>query len=429
MMRATVLILFRHVEARRLALIFAVVYFAQGMWNLPAQPITFTLKERFGYSATQVASFFAVTTLPWLIKPTYGLLSDCVPLFGRRRKSYLMVTNAVATTAGLVLSLLPDSTPWRMAILFTAMGFGLAFTDVVVDALMVEHGRRWQLTGAYQSVQWASIQTASLLVGISGGMLTERGALRVAFFLAALFPLCSLTLTIFALPEARVGGPAGQLRVGWAAIREALRSRHLWVVAGFLLCWTFSPSIGTPLFFYQTDTLGFSQRFIGTLASLSSGAAIMGALAYAGLSRRVALKAMLRLSIGIGVVSTLAYLLYKDVVSAILIDVTFGGIGMIAMLTFLDLAAKACPKQAEGTFFALLMSLYNGGVQGSEIIGGWLYEALGYTWLILISAAFTALCWLLVPLVRVEQIEAQASAPDVAEGLSGSSAGTDLTGA
>jgi hypothetical protein len=44
------------------------------MWDLPAQPITFPLKESFGYSATQVASFFAVTTLPWLIKPAYGLL-------------------------------------------------------------------------------------------------------------------------------------------------------------------------------------------------------------------------------------------------------------------------------------------------------------------------------------------------------------------
>jgi MFS family permease len=428
-MRNAARALVRQAEARRLALVFAVVYFAQGMGDLPAQPITFVLKERFGYSATQVASFFAVTTLPWLIKPAYGLLSDCVPLFGRRRKSYLMVTAALATTAGLVLSLLPAYTPWRMALLFAAMGLGLAFTDVVVDALMVEHGQRWQLTSTYQSVQWASIQTASVLVGIGGGALTERGSLRVAFLLAALFPLLSLTLAAFALPEARVWWPAGQWRVRWTAIREALRSRPLWAVAGFILCWTFSPSIGTPLFFYQTDTLGFSQPFIGTLASLSSVAAIMGALVYAGLSRRMALNAMLRLSIGIGVVSTLAYLLYKDVVSAILIDVTFGGIGMIAMLAFLDLAAKACPKQAEGTFFALLMSIYNGGVQGSEIIGGWLYETLGYTWLILISATFTALCWLLVPLVRVEQIEAHAAAPNVAEGPSSSGAGADVTGA
>jgi MFS family permease len=101
---------------------------------------------------------------------------------------------------------------------------------------------------------------------------------------------------------------------------------------------------------------------------------------------------------------------------------------MIGTLAFLDLAAKACPKQAEGTFFALLMSVYNGGVQGSQIVGGWLYETLGYRWLILISAACTALCWLLVPLVRVEQIEAHAAAPDPTEGPPISSPGADLMG-
>jgi MFS family permease len=188
--------------------------------------------------------------------------------------------------------------------------------------------------------------------------------------------------------------------------RDALRSRPLWALARFILFWTFSPSIGTALFFYQTDTLQFSQPFVGTLSSLSSVTAIIGALAYAGMSHHVALKPMLQISIGIGVASTLAYLLYQDAISAIHIDVTFGGIGMIGTLAFLDLATKACLKQAEGTFFALLMSIYNGGVQGSQIIGGWLYKSLGYTWLILISAGFTALCLLLVPLVRVEQIEA-----------------------
>ena len=79
------------------------------------------------------------------------------------------MTGAVAATAGLALSLLPAYTPWRMALLLTAMGLGLAFTDVVVDALMVEHGQRWQLTGAFQAVQWASIETASVLVGVGGG--------------------------------------------------------------------------------------------------------------------------------------------------------------------------------------------------------------------------------------------------------------------
>src|SRR5256886_12716138 len=74
-------------ESQRLALLFGVVYFAQGMWYLPNQAITIVLKDR-GLTAGQVADFFLISTIPWLIKPLYGILSDFVPLLGRRRQSY-----------------------------------------------------------------------------------------------------------------------------------------------------------------------------------------------------------------------------------------------------------------------------------------------------------------------------------------------------
>jgi predicted MFS family arabinose efflux permease len=401
---------FHNAEARHLAMVFGIVYFAQGMWYLPNQPITFALKERFGYSATQVATLFSVTTIPWLLKPAYGLLSDFVPLFGRRRKSYFLLTSGLAAVAGLTLGVLPEYTPLRIALLFTTMGFGLAFTDVLTDALMVENGKIMGLTGSFQAVQWAAIDMAFIAVGVAGGALTAHGALHQTFLLAALFPLLSLTLALFAIHEPRVVQGTERFRATWIAIHGSFRSRDLWAVVGFILFWTFSPSIGTPLYYYQTDTLHFSQQFIGALTSLSSAAGIIGALAYGGFSRTLPLKWLLNGAIGIGVVSTLAYLGYQGATSAILINTSFGCIGRIATLAFLDLAARVCPKQAEGMFFALLMSLYNAGVEGSAIIGGWLYDILGYTPLILISAAFTALCWVIVPLVHIERFETHATA-------------------
>src|SRR5207253_9708321 len=101
-----------------------------------------------------------------------------------------------------------------------------------------------------------------------------------------------------------------------------------------------------------------------------------------------------------------------------IIDALFGAIGMVTQLACLDLAAKACPKIAEGTFFALLMSVYNLGTQGSQVTGGYLYDYIGYTPLVLISAAMTAAAWLLVPLVNIPEIERRARAagppPEVA---------------
>jgi len=83
-------------------------------------------------------------------------------------------------------------------------------------------------------------------------------------------------------------------------------------------------------------------------------------------------------------------------------------VGMTAQLAFLDLAAKACPRRAEATFFALLMSVSNLGMRSAEWVGATLYDRVGYAPLVLIAAACTAAAWLLVPLVPIDAIQAAA---------------------
>ena len=398
---------FQTPDAQRLAILFAIVYFAQGMWYLPNQTITIVLKER-GLSAAQVAQFFTIATLPWLIKPVYGMVSDFVPLFGRRRKSYLLGTSALAAVAGLTLALVGDHSYWRLAIFFTAMGLGLAFTDVLVDALMVEAGRSRGLTGAFQGVQWAAINAATIVVGVLGGRLAETRGLHAAFAVASGFPLVSFLMAALSVKEARAPADREAFRQAWNAIRSAVTERDVWVVAGFILFWTFSPSFGPALMYYQTDHLKFSQQFIGLLGSITAASAMVGAFIYAPVSRRVPLKWLIVGAIGVGTLATLGYLLYRDPASAVVIELLFGCVGMMTQLAFLDLAAKACPRGVEATFFALLMSVYNLGTQGSQITGGYLYDWFGYTPLVLVSAGMTMLALALVPLVRIDRIEATA---------------------
>jgi MFS family permease len=397
-------------EAQRLALLFAVVYFAQGMYELPTQTLTLVLKERFGLGAGQAATFFLVATVPWYIKPIYGLISDFVPLLGRRRLSYLLASSGMAALSGAFLATLGDHTYAALLVFVTLMGLGLAYTDVMVDALMVENGRSRGLTGAFQSVQWAAIYGASIVVGLLGGQLAARRNLHLAYAVAACFPVVSFVMALLFIREPRAAADRTAFRRTLAVLREAMRERDVWVVAGFILFWTFSPSFGPAFLYYQTDVLMFSQEFIGLLLALNAVGFVIGALIYAPLSRRFPLKSLIIASIGAATVATLGYLLYRTATSALIIDTMFGIVGMITQLAFLDLAAKACPPRVEASFFALLMSVYNLGVKGSQITGGYLYDALGFTTLVLISAAVTALGWLLVPLVHIDRIEAKARA-------------------
>jgi MFS family permease len=394
-----------NVEARRLALVFAIVYFAQGMWYLPNLSITFLLKDSFGLSAAQTATFFSITVIPWLIKPVYGLISDFVPLFGQRRKSYFLLASGTAAAMGIILTTMGSYTYWGVAIFFTLMGLGLAFTDVLTDALMVENGQRLGLTGPFQAVQWAAISFASILVGVGGGWLAQQKFISFTFLIATVFPLITLAMAIFMIQERRVEIGKDQFRNTWMAIRGAIGSRTLWIVAGFIFFYNFSPSFGPAMVYYATDALHFSKIFLGALDSLSYASGMVGTAVYFAFSKSLPFKRLIHFAIAAGVIATLAYFGYRDQVSAIVLSLAFGGVAMFIQLTFLDLAARACPKQAEATFFALLMSIYNGAVQLSQIIGGWLYDRLGFTRLILISAAFTALCWLLVPLLKLEELE------------------------
>src|SRR2546427_1563941 len=416
---------FKTPDSKRLAVLFAVVYFAQGMWYLPNQTITIVLKDR-GLSAGQVADFGLITIIPWFIKPLYGLLSDFVPLFGRRRQSYFLLTSALAGVAGLALAWgdwIAHGEIWTFdlfglttftlvggGVLFTVMALGLAFTDVLTDAMMVENGRPRGLTGAFQSVQWAAITLASVLVGELGGNLAETRSLRAAFLLAACFPLMSLGMGASFMRETPTRANRAAFVQTWTAIVVTLRGREIWLVAGFIFFFWFSPSFGPAFLYYQTDTLGFSQQFIGRLAALAAVAGVVGAAIYAPLSRRMPLKHIVNLSIAAGVLGTLSYLLYRDKTSALIIDIRWGAIGMSTQLPLLDLAAKACPRHVEATFFAALMSVYNVGQQLSQNVGARLYDAVGYTPLVYISAAMTALAWVLVPLVKIDQIEARARA-------------------
>ncbi len=395
----------RSPEARRLALVFAVVYFAQGMWYLPNLSITFFLKDTLGLSAAQTATFFSITVIPWLIKPLYGLISDFVPLFGRRRKSYFLLTSGIAATMGLILSMMGSYTYWAVAIFFTLMGLGLAFTDVLTDALMVENGKRLGVTGQFQAMQWASISLASILVGVGGGWLAENKYLSLTFLIATTFPVITLVMGIFLISESRTENSKQQFHETWAAIRGAIGSRTLWIVAGFIFFYNFSPSFGPALAYYATDVLHFSKIFLGTLDSLAYASGIVGTACYFAFSKSFSLKHLIYFAIAAGVIATVAYLGYRDQTSAVVISLVFGGVAMFIQLTFLELAAKACPKQAEATFFALLTSVYNGAVQLSQITGGWLYGQVGFTQLIFISAGFTSLCWLLVPLLNLQELE------------------------
>lgn len=392
---------------RGLMLFFGLVYFAQGLsCGLLAQPFTYYLKSH-GMAADTVTTVFAVAALPWMIKPLYGLLIDLVPLWGYRRKTSLMVTAGLATIGFLGLSqfALPHVMVWALLV----ATLGIAATDVVVDALMVEQGLRLGRVKQFQGQQWLWLNIAAIMAALLGGWLSQAldptEAVHTAAMIVIGAPAAVMLAALLLVKEGKVAlDPARMRRTVWE-IGTALKSRALRTVAGFLAFWNLIPNFSTPLYYHLTDHLRFDQYFIGQLASIGSIGAVLGALIYRRyLVERLSTRHLVALSIALNTVLALGYLWLNGSTAVALYF--FGGVvSMIALLTLFSLAASVCPPQAAGFTFASLMAIHSVTTHLSAMIGGHLYERVfnhQLTPLIFLAADVTLAAFFWIPFLPAE---------------------------
>jgi Na+/melibiose symporter-like transporter len=401
-----------------LATLFGLLYFVQGISEptegLIAQPTRSLLRD-WGYSTQTVASFMAVLALPWTIKPLYGLLTDFVPLFGTRRRSWLLITTLVTSVSLVALYFFPapDGMAWLLLAWLLVPTVGVAFSDVVVDALIVEEGQPRGLTGRLQSVAWACTWAATIAAGFLGGILSQRNQQELGFLVAGLVTAASFFVALAVVREPKRASSAGgdgreTARDALGALWRTLLHPGILAIGAFLFLWNFNPFSTSVLYMHMVEQMGFSEQFYGNTVSIQALGSMTASLAYAGYCRRLTVGQLVHLSIATGVLATLAYWALDGVPSAIVISFVVGFVYMTGTIVQLDLAARVCEVDTAGTTFALLMALTNLAVSLSMDLGGRIYDQLAdwknatiaFQVLVGIGAIFTSLCWFLVPTIR-----------------------------
>ena len=406
--------------AAGLGLLFGALAFCQGVAEpsdgLIAQP-SWSLLKRWGHGPGDLGAFSMGVGLAWAFKPVFGLLTDFVPLAGRRRRNYLILAGALAAASMFGPAILPGPPAstrfaWLLGWL-AASTVAWSFADVVADALLIDRGRDSGLVGRFQAAQWASAYAAGIVAGVGGGWLSRDSREHLGFWICGLAATGTLLLASFAVREPRASGSGVDLRGAARTLAGASRSPALLGVGAFLFLWNFNPFSTVVLYLHMTRTLGLDEDFYGTTQSLTAVGSILGCLLYPALAGRVPTPSLVRLSIVLGVASTLAFAGISGRDSAVAASLVVGIIYMTATLIQLDLAARACPLEAAGTIFALLMALENLAGSLSTGLGGWAFEVsvarLGamtaFYLLVLVGAVSTAMSWLILP--KLGPIEAK----------------------
>jgi predicted MFS family arabinose efflux permease len=357
---------------RRRYVFFSVNYFVQGIIGIVYEPLNYLLKDTLRLTPGQASGFIAWMTLPLLLKPLYGFVTDFIPLGRYRRKPHLIIASLLAAIAYFGLA---AQTHYRyFSLLFQMMLsiFAMGFADAVCGGLLVEDGKERHQTGPYQALHIGGLYLSAILVGTGGGWMTSHLPFRWIFGLASLMPLAIVAVAFFIneperdQPRPRETGPL------WAFIR----TKPFWMLSLTIILWNFYPFLGTVQFYYQSNVLHLNPQWIGSLMTFGSVAGLLGSAAFWKFCRiRDTLSWISFGPIGMALVS-LTYVFYRGALSVTVVEILFGFATVFFRSALFDLIARTCPPHVEATTYAIFLSFFDIAMYGSNAVGGKLYDFL-----------------------------------------------------
>ncbi len=348
-----------------------VVYFVQGILGLARLGVSFFLKDELHLSPAAVAAMMGIASLPWVVKPLFGFLSDSLPILGYRRRSYLILSGILGCLAWLAMGTVVNSAVGATVAIATT-STSTAISDVIADSIIVERIRKASQSnaGSLQSLCWATTALGGLVTAYASGWLLEHLSARSLFLITATFPLLVCVIAGFILESKVDTKPSfaiAQKQI--LQVKEAISQTRILLPVIFVFLWQATPNSESAFFYFTTNELGFNPEFLGRVRLVTSVASLLGIWLFQRFFKAVAMRTIFLwttlLSSGLGMTTLLLVthanrsLGINDHWFSLGDSLILTVMGQLAYMPVLVLAARLCPAGIEATMFALLMSVIN----------------------------------------------------------------------
>ena len=392
------------------------VYFVQGILGLSRLAVSFFLKDELLLSPVQVSALFGIVLLPWMIKPVFGFISDGLPIFGYRRRPYLILSGILGTASWVSLATIVHTT-WAATLAIALSSLSVAMSDVIVDSLVVERarGESQAKAGSLQSVCWGASAIGGLITAYFSGLLLQYFTTRTVFGITALFPLI-VSGVAWLIAESPVSKDSQDndhtnslpIKHQLKQLRQAITQKTIWLPTAFIFVWQATPSADSAFFYFSTNELHFEPEFLGRVHLVTSFASLAGVWIFQRFLKSIPFRVIFAWSTVLSSILGMTMLLLVTHTNRRLgIDdhwfslgdsVVLSVMGQIAFMQVMVLAARLCPSGVEATLFALLMSVFNSAGTVSRAFG-----ALITYWLGITATNFESL-WLLVLITNLSTL-------------------------
>ena len=366
----------------------------QVLARLPLQNL---LKNELHVDRTANAAFFFWAGLAWYLKPFAGILTDAFPLFGSRRKSYILVSATLAALSWLVLIVTPHEYRALLLVVIVINTF-MMITSTVVGGYMVETAQASSGSGRLTALRQFVQQACFIVNGPAAGYLAS-----IAFGWTAaacggvMFLLVPVTL-LFLREQRQRSDPRLLLKNARGQLVKIATARTMWGAAGLMALFYIAPGFATALFYKQQNELYLDTQAQGFLQLIAGVCGVLAAVGYGVLCRRLNLRILLVGCMIFATAANLGYLFYSSPGRAQAIEGLNGFGYTLAELALMDLAVRATPAGSEGLGFSLMVSVRNLALFGTDWFGSHLLDEYHFSFdsLVLANSLTTLIA---VPLV------------------------------
>jgi folate/biopterin transporter len=415
------------------------IAFHQGLSYISHLALQYFFKDELQIEPSRLAQINSIVHIPWAIKPILGLVTDFLPIFGYRRKVYIILCGLLNLLCWLYMSFYTD-TAVKACIMIFLINLTLSFCSILGEAIVVELS---QLETENQDSKAKDLVSMFFFAKTLGevissylkGLFVDIMPLRTIFFIACFIPIMLIISGLIlvekppcherknsALPEEeddlietqvqKIKSNPESSEVKNSLFQEFVSficQRSILTPLMFIIIFKATPSFYDPFFYFKTNELKINATDLGKIYCCSSIAVLIAILIYKAYMKDINFKKMIIIGTIISfLISLSCFLLVLRVnikygisdFTVLLFATSFMSfVGEFVLLPILSLACVLCPKNLEGTVYSVFMSCLNFGGILSSLNGGILTSMMGITtknydnlhWLILISKICTLL--------------------------------------
>uniref|UniRef100_A0A3B0N6U8 BT1 family, putative n=1 Tax=Theileria annulata TaxID=5874 RepID=A0A3B0N6U8_THEAN len=369
-------------------LISCIVAMLHGVEVLTYLPTLYLYKDDFKISPALLTFILGLIRLPLNSKLLLAFMSDSVPIFGSRRKSYLAIGSFICFSSMFVLGLLNESYSIVLTtLLFALCSLGSALCSVIGEALVIECAYKQstdQVTktiSTFYTFRKLTFAAMSYLSSVLMMIIKKREI----FMISSSLPFC-VFFTSFFIQEKPFGYyltiKEQYNRLVSFASKPEIKNPSIFLFISMIV-----PSAGTAMFYFMTERLHFQPEIFGRFSAFQAIASLFGIYCYLLFFRNISIRRLfVWTTYLVAAFCSLSIVLVKrwnvvlgipDKAFAITDTSLIQFIGEMNSFPIYVMATRLCPRGIESSMYSFLWTVQFLGMDISTYISSGLTHLFG----------------------------------------------------